>query len=1301
MNQIRISAAVALLLTGVGIYGLLVNLQAPITATIATLTVLGSTVSLGLFLDTPSAALLVFIGVLGFLIARYSARNLRGQARLARFGGLLTASFVSLTLLVAGSSVPVMALGWTLSGMLMTALLAHRGTLRAERAAASVRRRLLVGDALVWLGVVAAIVLLPSLDRSELADAVSQVSTAEITLVALLLVVGCVVRSALIPAWGWLPQTAEAPSPVSAYLHAGIVNGAGVLVALTWPIFRAAPLALAALIVIGAVSAVVGTLAQQARVDVKGRLASSTTAQMGYMTLQLGLGLPALALLHLMAHGFYKAWLFLRAGGEVTRRRSQPVGIHTPGLLKLRSANAAVGLPAVVLFAGLGLIAHSVAGFGLVALIPYAIAAAATAVAVYSALALREGQMRQAIVAVMLAVAALAGYLLLVSLWERAFAEALPPAVVWPNLVAVGWIGLLVVLALLTFVADRQMRRRPDGRMALAFLASSLPPATRKLPGVAARKNEPYLRRLAQTPTADRADAQVLTAIAANLTAPAFPLRQFVAANPLANLEAFDFHTAAQLAQTWSARSYLSEAEYRHLRDIGRISEQDLVKAQQLLGRMSTSAENGQIPQSTSVLLTELASDQSQDGLADRCTPLDILAAHTGLWTAYVWGAAQTLADDAENVGPYRRWHAACSQQHWGRRSGLPTSDVLASQLGHEPEAALAALLAALPAGIEPMRYLQRLLTFAPGWAGHGSWRVRAGDTDALLELLAFRAALDTSVALTLTDLTRLAAAAGSPPQLEAELQLWQRALEVGFQDELVDKLVQQSANGPDEASAAPLAQLVFCIDVRSERLRRNLEATGAYQTFGFAGFFGAAVSYQAATGQRFDQFPVLLNPACEVRATSGLPAATFTFRACSSAAKAPMTGFAVAEGGGLVTGLVGMAATVMPRQLGTLTELFNPQANPAHIPVVQLQADTNEFDQAAALPVGMALGQRVAVAESALRAIGLTSGFAPILAIIGHASTVTNNAFAAGYDCGACGGNGGLLNARLLADALNDVEVRSVLAERGIVIPESTQAIAGLHNTTTDEVTLECATVQIEPDLLGLLQRDALLAAAKTAQERCEHLPGARVRTAVGAVKHVAARAHDWAEATPEWGLAGNAAFVAGPRWLTEGIDLQGRVFLHSYQPEQDPSRQVLHTILNAPVVVAQWINSQYYFSSVETDCYGAGDKSTHNVIGDVGVITGAYGDLRTGLPWQALFAAEPQRGQLPQRQHEPLRLSVFLYARPDDIAAVIADSPEVAQLVSNSWIHLIAIDPDTNQALVLTPELRWRSWHAPVLAD
>jgi uncharacterized protein YbcC (UPF0753/DUF2309 family) len=161
------------------------------------------------------------------------------------------------------------------------------------------------------------------------------------------------------------------------------------------------------------------------------------------------------------------------------------------------------------------------------------------------------------------------------------------------------------------------------------------------------------------------------------------------------------------------------------------------------------------------------------------------------------------------------------------------------------------------------------------------------------------------------------------------------------------------------------------------------------------------------------------------------------------------------------------------------------------------------------------------------------------------------------------------------------------------------------------------------------------------------------------------------------EWGLLGNACFIAAPRRRTRDLDLAGRAFLHDYDARADESLQKLEQIMTAPMVVAHWISLQYYASTVDPLRYGSGNKVLHNVVGGrLGVFEGNGGDLRIGLPIQCV-------GDGVSLRHTPLRLSVYIEAPQAAIAAVIARHPQVADLIRHEWLHLFQIDAEGRQVV------------------
>jgi uncharacterized protein YbcC (UPF0753/DUF2309 family) len=314
----------------------------------------------------------------------------------------------------------------------------------------------------------------------------------------------------------------------------------------------------------------------------------------------------------------------------------------------------------------------------------------------------------------------------------------------------------------------------------------------------------------------------------------------------------------------------------------------------------------------------------------------------------------------------------------------------------------------------------------------------------------------------------------------------------------------------------------------------------------------------------------------------------------------------------------------------------------------------------------GIAAEERVFLADSILKIAGLTRDFAPLVVFCGHAGGTVNNAFGASLDCGACGGNKGTVNARVASAILNDPQVRLGLSARGIAIPAETLFVAAEHDTTRDLVRFVHEDVPAgRSSAVKALEEVMNAAARRTRAERIENLPPSPL-----GLGDACARAADWAQVRPEWGLARNAGFIIGPRSLTREVDLAGRCFLHSYDPEADTGGAALEQILTAPLIVAEWINLQYFFATTDPVRFGSGDKVLQQAIGGFGVVVGNGGDLRPGLPLQSTSV-----GATPY--HEPLRLQAIVYAPTARIDAVIARQTILQRLFDNRWVSLTAIDP------------------------
>lgn len=276
----------------------------------------------------------MLVALLGWIIVSYSRRYLHGEPGQGRFVQAMMLTLFSVSVLVVTGHLLIMALAWTGSGLGLHRLL----TFYQERRTAQIvaHKRFLVSR-LAELCLFTALLLVYSASGTlylpELSTWIAGQGALPVSMhvAAVLVALSAILMSAQLPLHGWLIQVMEAPTPVSALLHAGVINMGGFVLIRLADLIGAVPAAQGLLVLVGSITAVLAGLVMMTRISIKVRLAWSTCAQMGFMLMEIGLGLYALALLHLVAHSLYKAFAFLEAGESVqTIRRRQAVGISTP-----------------------------------------------------------------------------------------------------------------------------------------------------------------------------------------------------------------------------------------------------------------------------------------------------------------------------------------------------------------------------------------------------------------------------------------------------------------------------------------------------------------------------------------------------------------------------------------------------------------------------------------------------------------------------------------------------------------------------------------------------------------------------------------------------------------------------------------------------------------------------------------------------------------------------------------------------------------------------------------------------------
>jgi uncharacterized protein YbcC (UPF0753/DUF2309 family) len=760
---------------------------------------------------------------------------------------------------------------------------------------------------------------------------------------------------------------------------------------------------------------------------------------------------------------------------------------------------------------------------------------------------------------------------------------------------------------------------------------------------------------------------------AAKVIGKTWPLYTFVASNPLSGYEGTSFEEAVHLAEKhFKANAFPDVKLYRQAWEKGDINREVLTSLLKENGYMEApehylhiiesqkAKENLNKNHEVDRIMAKWLSSFMDEGLAEWDMPFKSEGFYTA-WRLLVIYDSETGTTALKDIP---------------KTSAEALEELLKGHSESDYTAIFTYHLAALP-----------------GWTGYINHRTASGSDwqqDFPISLMDYLAArLWTTQKLNLQILPAVSKESFNTDVLKLQY-IWLKAWEQSWQNQLVETMENQLITTNSSAETTlPEAQMVFCIDTRSELIRRHVESKGNYETYGYAGFFGIAMDYESLEdGIVRKACPPIVPSAYKVSeiAQTAKKDDLATYKKKVSVSQFAdyflkrmknmlPSAFGYVEGSGFFYGLLLIGRTLLPRQLYKKKQ--QKAARMEHV----CQPTMNTGSHVDSVPNEIPLEEKVNIVKSAFALTGWKQ-FAPLVIFAGHGSHSANNPFGSSLDCGACAASPGRHNARMLAKLANLPEVRKSLAEsHNIAIPDDTIFIGAEHNTTTDDIVLFDSEVpESHRALVQKLKMNLLKAQQTATQDRL----GAKGNGVTKAYQ----KANDWGETRPEWGLAKNAGFIVGPRSLTKNTNLDSRCFLHSYDWELDTEGKALEGIMQGPMVVTQWINNHYYFSTVDNNTYGGGSKITHNITGKFGVVQGNGGDLKMGLPLQSLFGSDENM------YHQPLRLSVMIQAPINRVSEILLRNDNLKELLDNEWIYLMVMDPKQNSEIFrYKKSLQWES--------
>ncbi len=608
-----------------------------------------------------------------------------------------------------------------------------------------------------------------------------------------------------------------------------------------------------------------------------------------------------------------------------------------------------------------------------------------------------------------------------------------------------------------------------------------------------------------------------------------------------------------------------------------------------------------------------------------------------------------------------------------------------ARKLLFDPKTTIETLLR-IVVGKNPAYYRQYLFDQQfghPGWSGMAA--TIENHPDSLLdqrnislhdlvffELLLEIDALDGELGQDWEPLTHLIDDAPCPMSFETSKQpwheaveIWQRAYEWSYFDEVLAGF-QQHTEPPTPENL--LFQALFCIDDRECSTRRSLEHIEPYcETFGTPGHFGIPAYYQPIHSKSLVKIcPFPIKPKHVIKEThtkrkkrkKDVHFGHFTHTLWR---------------GWLTTYLLGFSAMVqLIRNIfkPTITAATSTSLHHTHADAKLTVEYEGEFEQG--MQVGFTIEEMADIVFRVLNSIGLTEKFAPLVYAVSHGSTTVNNPHYAAYDCGACSGRPGSVNARAFCYMANHKAVREILRTKGIFIPENTVFLAVLHDTTRDEfIFYDKENLGPEhKELHRQIEAKFELTSDLNAKERARRFD--TINTHQNARKiheQIIRRSVSIFEPRPELNHATDALCVIAPRSFSKGIFLDRRSFLNSYDYEKDITGEHLFNILSAAIPVCGGINLEYYFSRVDNHKLGVGTKLPLNVMGLIGVANGIDGDLKAGLPSQMVEI------------HEPVRLLFIVEQKSEIVLSALSRDPKLWEWVQNEWVLFACVHPKTKE--------------------